>query len=107
MAPKRAPVTEHDVDDRRTLTTMPASDPAADHGADLRELLARAEEQNHQLRQALESARDIGAAIGIVMSCHRLTHAAAFERLTLLSQRTHRKLHDIAVDIVDTGEVPG
>ena len=107
MAPKQAPVTEHDVDDSRTLTTMPAYDPASGHGTDLRERLARAEEQNRQLRQALESARDIGAAIGIVMSCHRLTRAAAFERLTMLSQRNNRKLHDIAVDIVDTGEVPG
>jgi AmiR/NasT family two-component response regulator len=85
----------------------PAPDSTTIHGSDLHERLAQVEEQNRQLRDALTNAREIGAAIGIVMSSHRLTHAAAFERLTLLSQRTHRKLRDIATDIVDTGEVPG
>ncbi|MCU1537339.1 MAG: hypothetical protein JWP82_1690 [Humibacillus sp.] len=98
--------------ERLDATTAPApmtpTTPGHDNPAsDLHTRLAQVEEQNRQLWQALESARDIGAAIGIVMSCQRLTRTAAFERLTALSQRSNRKLHDIALDIVDTGEVPG
>jgi AmiR/NasT family two-component response regulator len=55
------------------------------------------------LRTALASNRQIGAAIGVIMATEKLTHEQAFERLHEASQRTHRKLRDLAEDILYTG----
>jgi ANTAR domain len=55
------------------------------------------------LRIALHSSRQIGAAIGIVMSAHKLTDEGAFQLLRAASQHTHRKLRDIADDVIRTG----
>jgi uncharacterized membrane protein len=56
-----------------------------------------------QLRQALESNRDIGAATGIIMSRFRLTRDQAFDALRMVSQRQHRKLREVADDVLTTG----
>jgi AmiR/NasT family two-component response regulator len=48
-------------------------------------------------------SRKIGTAIGILMSTHRVTEEAAFDMLRACSQRTHRKVRDIAADVVQTG----
>lgn len=40
------------------------------------------------------------------MERYRLPREQAFGLLAVLSQRSNRKLRDIAVDLVDTGEVP-
>lgn len=64
----------------------------------------RATTQN--LRQALESNRLIGAAVGIVMARHRMTYEAAFELLRLCSQNSNRKLRSVADGVVLTGELP-
>lgn len=58
------------------------------------------------LRLALESNRRIGTAIGILMAQRRITDDAAFELLRSASQRGHRKLRDIAEDVVLTGALP-
>jgi PAS domain-containing protein len=58
------------------------------------------------LQVALASNRRIGTAIGILMAHQRITDAAAFELLREASQRTHRKLRDIAEDVVLTGTLP-
>jgi GAF domain-containing protein len=58
-----------------------------------------------QLRDALERSREIGRAIGIVMSRHNLTREQAFNVLRMVSQDSNRKLHDVAVDVVDTGSI--
>ena len=58
------------------------------------------------LQIALASNRRIGTAIGILMAHRRITDAAAFELLREASQRGHRKLRDIAEDVVLTGTVP-
>jgi hypothetical protein len=65
-----------------------------------------AEEATANLQVALASNRRIGTAIGILMAHRRITDDAAFELLRAASQRGHRKLRDIAEDVVLTGTVP-
>lgn len=72
----------------------------------LREQLDEERRQVTQLKQALESARRIGAAIGIVMAAARIPEEAAFVMLTTASQNSNRKLREVADDVVTTGEVP-
>ena len=52
------------------------------------------------------TARRIGIAIGVVMDSRKVTEAAAFKLLSEASQATHRKLRDIAQDVLDTGALP-
>ncbi len=63
-------------------------------------------EQNQHLRAALESNRDIGIAIGILMATKLVTKQEAFDALRITSQHTHRKLHLVALDVGETGELP-
>jgi hypothetical protein len=55
---------------------------------------------------ALTSSRDIGAAQGILMERYKVTREEAFGLLAVSSQRTNRKLRDVAVQLLETGEVP-
>ena len=55
------------------------------------------------LERALESNREIGVAMGILMHQHRLTRSQAFDLLRVASQDTNRKLADVAMDVADTG----
>jgi ANTAR domain-containing protein/GAF domain-containing protein len=59
------------------------------------------------LQRALESNRDIGVAVGILMSRHRITRDQAFTLLRIASQRLNRKVHDLSCDVIDTGALPG
>ena len=52
------------------------------------------------LRIALDSNREIGKAIGLLMASHKLTDEQAFDVLKRASQDLNRKLHDIAVEFV-------
>ena len=61
------------------------------------------ERDAEMLRVALRHSRDIGTAIGILMSRHKITADAAFDLLRAASQRTNRKVRDLAVAVVDTG----
>ena len=67
---------------------------------------ALAQEQIVQLRQGLESNREIGRACGIIMARGNLTPDQAIDLLRQSSQRSNRKLRDIATDIVDTVKRP-
>lgn len=58
------------------------------------------------LQAAVRSRDVIGQAKGIVMARRHLTAGAAYEVLKQHSQATHRKLVDIAEQIVTTGELP-
>ncbi len=58
------------------------------------------------LQRALDSNRDIGVAIGILMALYKVTRDEAFDLMRVASQRTHRKLHAVAIDIVETGALP-
>ncbi|WP_375483513.1 ANTAR domain-containing protein [uncultured Jatrophihabitans sp.] len=55
------------------------------------------------LTAALKSSRQIGMAMGILMSLLQITQDEAFEALRLASQRANRKLRDVATDVVETG----
>lgn len=55
------------------------------------------------LEKALESNRQIGIAVGVIMATHRLTPERSFELLRLASMNHNSKLRDIADSVVLTG----
>ena len=63
--------------------------------------LARGRASN--LLRALESNREIGVAMGILMHRHQLTREQAFDVLRVASQDSNRKLVDVATEVADTG----
>jgi GAF domain-containing protein len=65
-----------------------------------------ARERTANLEIALASNRQIGVAIGILMHQHRITEAAAFDRLRTTSQDLNRKLRDVAEEVTLTGRLP-
>jgi transcriptional regulator with GAF, ATPase, and Fis domain len=68
--------------------------------------MSAADEHEHagHLEKALESSREIGVAVGIVMSQSRTDRAGAFRILSDASQRMNVKLRDIAARIVEGTE---
>jgi hypothetical protein len=58
------------------------------------------------LNRALESNREIGVAIGILMARTLTTQDEAFTRLRVASQHLHLKLRDIAQEVIHTGDLP-
>jgi hypothetical protein len=78
---------------------------AADGVEQLRADLATAREKIANLERALTSNRRIGAAVGILMYRHKITYDQAFELLRVASQESHRKLHDIAEDVLTLGQI--
>ncbi len=62
-----------------------------------------ANDRARNMEQALESNREIGVAIGVLMHQHRLSRDQAFDVLRAASQDSNRKLRDIAQEVVDTG----
>lgn len=74
--------------------------------AQAHEQVAALREQVDNLRVALKSARCIGAAIGILMATEKIDQEAAFAHLVRLSQASHRKVRDIAEEVVITGRLP-
>lgn len=65
------------------------------------ELLTKDRADN--LMKALESNREIGVAMGVLMQTHQFTRQQAFDVLRVASQDSNRKLADIAVEVADTG----
>ena len=63
-------------------------------------------EQIRNLRLALDHARIIGAALGIMMVGLNITQDQAFDRLRQISQHRNRKLFQLAEEIVQTGSMP-
>jgi hypothetical protein len=57
------------------------------------------------LEIALASNREIGIAIGVLMSLGKVTREHAFDLLRDVSQCTNRKLRDIALDVIETGTI--
>ena len=55
------------------------------------------------LRRALDSNREIGVAMGVLMNQHGVTREQAFDLLRVASQDSNRKLVDVATDVADTG----
>lgn len=62
--------------------------------------------QIENLQVALTTARRIGTAVGILMAESKISTDAAFELLRMASQNTHRKLRDVADEVVETGALP-
>ena len=58
------------------------------------------------LESALQTNRQIGTAIGILMAHRLLTSEQAFELLRQTSQNLNRKLHDVAAEVTLTGTLP-
>jgi len=67
--------------------------------------VARNDTANH-LTRALESNREIGVAMGILMANGKLTSQQAFDQLRTASQNLNRKLHAIAAEVAATGTLP-
>jgi hypothetical protein len=61
------------------------------------------QERATNLERALRTNREIGMAMGVLMSSHKLSRDEAFDALRIASQSTGRKLHDVATDVVDSG----
>lgn len=73
--------------------------------ADLRRRLDVALGQAEHLERALAHSRSIGAAIGILMTLHKVPQDTAFEALRAVSQVRNVKLHRVAERVVETGEL--
>jgi transcriptional regulator with GAF, ATPase, and Fis domain len=67
---------------------------------------AREHERAQNLEDALQSSREIGMAMGVLMALGRLTQEDAFAQLRSASQHLNRKLREVAADVVETGELP-
>ncbi|MFJ4356122.1 ANTAR domain-containing protein [Streptomyces massasporeus] len=63
--------------------------------------VARLEQENAQLRQAVDSHARIDQAIGVLVAVYRLEPAAGFEVLREVSQHTNMKLHSVAATVLD------
>lgn len=62
--------------------------------------------RSENLLTALESSRQIGMAMGILMSSKLLTPDQAFEQLRRASQHLHRRVRDLAEEVMETGQLP-
>lgn len=60
-----------------------------------------------QLTEALEHRTVIGQALGLLMERFDLSDDEAFAFLSRCSSNQNRKLYEIAVDFVETRELPG
>jgi len=69
-------------------------------------IAARTQGTVHNLRRALETNREIGVAMGILMARDLLTKDQAFAALRTASQNLNVKLVEIAGQVTETGEVP-
>jgi GAF domain-containing protein len=65
------------------------------------QLLARALELAGQLQRALESRPIIDRAVGVLMARRGYTSRQAFDQLRAISQREHRKLSQVAAQLVE------
>ena len=64
----------------------------------------RAREEAATLRQGLQSNREIGKAVGLLMAAHRIGGEEAFELLRRTSQELNMKLTHVAAQVVDGQE---
>lgn len=77
----------------------------ATHGA-LAVGKAAAQAKAHNLNRALQTSREIGVAMGIIMASYKVTREQAFDLLRLASQKSHRKVAEIAAEVAETGALP-
>jgi len=65
-----------------------------------------ARDRADNLQAALETRGVIDQAKGILMDRHKLTADQAFQVLAQMSMKANRKLHAVAYELVNTGELP-
>jgi GAF domain-containing protein len=68
--------------------------------------LALHEQRVAHLEAALQTNRQIGRAMGILMARRLVTSDEAFELLRQASQHLNRKLYDVAAEVNRTGRLP-
>lgn len=62
--------------------------------------------QIDNLRLALDSNRIIGAAVGVLMARHGVAYPDGMSQLERASQNANRRLHEVASDVLCTGQLP-
>jgi DNA-binding response OmpR family regulator len=67
--------------------------------------LAEVEDRAANLQTALTTNRQIGVAVGVLMSREKITSEQAFDLLRSLSNRTNRKLREVAEEVALTGDL--
>lgn len=60
-------------------------------------------ERAAHLERALLNRREIGIAMGVLMTRHKIDRDQAFDLLRVASQHSNRKLAEIATEVADTG----
>jgi hypothetical protein len=85
------------------VTSIEAPSAPADPPADT--CACDAQHKIKHLEAALASSRRIGAAVGILMATYKVPEHEAFDMLVAVSQHHHRKLRDLADDVVATGSL--
>jgi len=65
-----------------------------------------ASRKEENLRIALATREVIGEAKGILMERFKVSSQQAFDMLIVVSQRSHRKLREVAEELTNTGELP-
>ena len=65
------------------------------------------EDRADNFEAALNNSRTIGAAVGILTERLKVPPAHAFEKLRAASQQSNRKISDLAVELTETGTLPG
>jgi len=74
-----------------------------DELASCRSDLAAAEKKIVNLAVALETSREIGCAVGILMATFKISYDDALAMLICASQRRHVKVRAIAENVILTG----
>ena len=64
-------------------------------------MAVRAREEAETLRLGLQSNREIGKAVGLLMAAHKIGSVEAFERLRRTSQDLNMKLAHVAAQVVE------
>ena len=59
------------------------------------------------LQTAIDTNREIGAAVGILMARHNVDYQDAFLLLRSVSQNDNRKLRDVAAEVLTSRHLPG
>ena len=65
-----------------------------------------ASDEAENLARAMVTNREIGVAMGVLMTRNNLTREQAFALLRMASQDLNRKVSDIAAEVADTGQLP-
>ena len=95
---------EHEVGQALRHTSSIDQGIRIDHAIPARPVgLAAVEQENAQLRQAIEGRAGIEQAKGMLMAAHGCDADRAFTILTEISRREQRKVREVAADLVAAG----